>query len=895
MRNHIDCYWGKSGKDTSWHPAAFHSLDVAACMVELLRRRPGLSSSMAAFLGVPSEKLEPFLIWLVSLHDIGKFSPRFQAKRPDIVALTTGKTVELQEGYAHADGSMVVWNRLAPDFLKALLPGSNTVSITATTILFRAVAGHHGRPVQPSAWAGGQFGQVRNDISIFVSELASIFSPTLPSFTSEAARNASWLMSGITVLADWLGSNRQWFAYASDTGTLDLSLAAYWSDVAVPKARLALEQSGLCSLPCRNDVTMADLFPLIPDPTPLQQSVQRIDLSCEPGIFLIEDLTGAGKTEAALLLARRMIGLGYADGVYMAMPTSATSNGMYRRLAGIPGDAPPLFGKFFAPAPRPSLVLAHGMRSLNKAFTDSVLGSGSDMGEEYAGEEQTASAACSSWIADMARKALLAHFGVGTIDQALLAVLPNKYQSVRIAGLTRKVVILDEIHCYDTYMTAEICGLLEFLGMLRCPVIALSATLPIALRRMFLKAYRRGANWTSNTSPESVSYPLITALGKSGPDGAVTLTEKSVGFRSGAGAAYEVRMESDIDLIVDYLGKGTQDGCACWIRNTVDDAREAVALLKCRYPNLDVMLFHSRYCAGDRQAMEDQVLTYFGKDSTPATRKGRILVATQVVEQSLDLDFDLMVSDLAPIDALIQRAGRLHRHERGSRMFDKVLYIYGPDPDKVAGPGWYSDFLPIASYVYPLHAKLWLTAKFLCGTKTLDLRSHARDLIENVYGVQAEDHAPSTLIERDARHKVKSIKEGVMGDQAILKRVDGYNRSAGKWESDIRTPTRLSDPDFTVRLAVRLGPDIVPWCSDGEPYQQWIRSTLNLPGRWLDAIYVQPEDQVAIDHIRSKWPPYERVMPVVVLTDNAMCAFTGFKGEKKVEVQYSAAYGAARS
>jgi CRISPR-associated endonuclease/helicase Cas3 len=895
MSRYVSGYWGKAGDGQSWHPVAYHSLDVAACLAELFRRRPHLVSLMARMLKVPADEVIPLAVWLVALHDIGKYSPRFQAKRPDIAAAITGQAVTGQTGYAHADGSMAVWESYGREFLAAIRQGVTPIVAGSMTTLFRAVAGHHGRPVQPSSMAAGQLNQVRADIFAFVEEVTRIIGPHLPDIEPEAARKASWLLSGITVVADWIGSNSEWFAYASESGTLGKSLEEYWSDVAVPRARSALEKAGLTGAPRRDQVALIrDLFASITNPTPLQAALTDLDLSGGPGLCLVEDLTGSGKTEAALLLARRMVGHGLADGVYVALPTSATSNGMYARLAVGRDGQEPVYRKFFEPVPEPSLVLAHSMRTLNTTFNDSVLWSGANPAEAYAGEEETASATCSAWIADMSRKSLLADVGVGTIDQALLAVLPNKYQSIRLAGLAGKVIILDEVHCYDSYMIAEISGLLRFLAMLRCPVVALSATLPVTLRQKFLDAYREGAGWAGSAPIQCHDYPLVTWLGERPSASDAMIFEQPVGFREGSGSAYPVLIKADPEAVMAHLVRAAESGCACWIRNTVDDVREAVAWLTARAPHLEVMLFHSRYCAGDRQVIEDKVLELFGKDSVPDMRTGRILVATQVVEQSLDLDFDAMVSDLAPIDSLIQRAGRLHRHDRGTRSSEKILLIHSPEPTASVGPGWYSDFFPKAAFVYPLHTELWLTAHILCHLGCLDLRKDSRLLIESVYGEKAGNDAPATLIDRDAPYRSSDAMAGTMGAQAMLNHLSGYDRTAGLWDLDIRTPTRLAEPDVPVRLAVMTSDGIKPWSTEGQGHQQWIHSTLNLPGRWIDEVEISSPQHVGIDCVRKKWPKFERDIPIVVAKTRGAIEITGNREGRPVVIDYSASLGAER-
>src|SRR5262249_9039299 len=155
-------------------------------------------------------------------------------------------------------------------------------------------------------------------------------------------------------------------------------------------------------------------------------------------LAIIEDVTGSGKSEAALIFAARLLSGGRADGLYFALPTMATANAMYDRLAAS-------YRRLFADGSTPSLVLAHGKRRLHNGFADSILESEERQPQPY---DEDAVAACAMWIADDRRKAFLAHVGIGTVDQALLGVLPSRHQSLRLWGLSDRVLVIDEAHAY---------------------------------------------------------------------------------------------------------------------------------------------------------------------------------------------------------------------------------------------------------------------------------------------------------------------------------------------------------------------------------------------------------------------------------------------------------------
>jgi CRISPR-associated endonuclease/helicase Cas3 len=270
----------------------------------------------------------------------------------------------------------------------------------------------------------------------------------------------SFAVAGVAVMADWVGSSSA-FTYHNEP----MPLATYWSKYALPTAEFAVREFGL--IPCAS-ASQRSLVELMGDErftdlTPMQSWAYEVTLANDPTLYIVEDSTGAGKTEAALILAHRLIASGRASGVYFALPTMATANALYARFAKA-------YLNFFAAGSRPSLVLAHAARDLDPRFTEGLFyGSDATTGAE---------AECSAWIADNRRRSFLAQVGVGTVDQALLAVLPSRFQSLRLAGLMQRVLVVDEAHAYDAYMGQEIEGLLSAHAQLGGSAVVLSATLP---------------------------------------------------------------------------------------------------------------------------------------------------------------------------------------------------------------------------------------------------------------------------------------------------------------------------------------------------------------------------------------------------------------------------------
>jgi len=450
-------------------------------------------------------------------------------------------------------------------------------------------------------------------------------------------------------LADWLGSNQDYFPFVAKP----MSLADYWV-----QARWKSEKT-IASLPSPSAVNTfhgySGLFPFIQQLTPLQQYANDLDISLSGAqLHILEDVTGAGKTEAALILANRLMAQGNADGLYVGLPTMATANAMYQRLANA-------YRALFHPSAHPSLVLAHGASKMSQAFSQSVWQGDNHGQRSYTATESGASSECNRWFADSRKKSLLAEVGVGTLDQLLMAAMPYRHQSLRLLGINNKVLILDEVHAYDGYMVRLLEGLLLFHAAQGGSTIILSATLPFSLRSRLLTAFSRGAGWAAPAPEKDAGYPWASYLHCHG------LVERQLATRAAVKRHVTVHWLTQLDEAIAMIEKAAaEQRCICWIRNSVDDAMLVYHQLRLRgtIPEENLLLFHSRFAFIDRMRIEQTALDWFGKNADPHARRGKVLIATQVVEQSLDIDLDMMISDLAPIDLLIQRAGRLQRHIR---------------------------------------------------------------------------------------------------------------------------------------------------------------------------------------------------------------------------------------
>jgi CRISPR-associated endonuclease/helicase Cas3 len=300
-------------------------------------------------------------------------------------------------------------------------------------------------------------------------------------------------------------------------------------------------------------------------------------------------------------------------------------------------------------------------------------------------------------------------------------------------------------------------------------------------------------------------YPLVTHAFES------AITETVTASRYGTDRTITVELvEDEPNVEWRMLDNAAHGRSSCWVRNTVADAVSAYRSLAMRLGEERVTLFHARYAMGDRLEIEKDVLRRFGKQSKPADRVGQILVATQVVEQSLDLDFDFMVTDLAPIELIIQRAGRLQRHHRGDRG-KPTLLVLAPSLTAKAERNWYADLFPRGAFVYPSHGQLWLTAQLLADMGQFRMPEDARKLVESVFGEHAQDGIPKALLARDRDADGKARAAIALAQLNGLELTAGYASTLTQWLEDTVTPTRLGDPTVTVRLGCWDGSEIAPW------------------------------------------------------------------------------------
>lgn len=646
--------WAKYSRDSGdWLSLERHSADSAAVAGLLWDRWLPASTQRILSDGRTPDEARTLACWLAGTHDTGKLSPAFAMQVEELAAPMREAGLQINAIISHRSAtphSLVSHLAISEYLIEHGWAASDARS-------FAVIAGgHHGTPpirrqllVDPiRAHIGDKAWEIcRTELLDHVTELTGA-RPYFGAWSERALtvqEQALW--TGLVIMSDWIASNDDFFplGQARDSvGTAEnmwerLAFLPPWK--AHPPKDLALLLKARFRLP--HDA----------EPRPMQVvAVDAARAMVEPGMLVIEAAMGTGKTEAALAAAEVMAEKFGQGGVFFALPTMATSNAMFERVLGWIEAQDGLAAA--------SAVLAHSKAALNTSYRElppeSVLGL---VGDDVC--DHGATVIAHSWMSGR-KRGLLAEFVVGTVDQLLFAALKAKHVVLRHLALSNKVVIVDEVHAADVYMREYLERALEWLGSYRIPVILLSATLPSEQRAALVKAYQSGEE-AGEILSGNIGYPVITVCESR------QVRPMGVDDNSAPVAVHISQLDDELGALVDVLSELlAEGGCAGIVRNTVGRAQDTARVLAEQFPG-EVTLVHSRFLAKHRSDLETELVEQLGPNGLRPRR--RIVVGTQVIEQSLDIDFDVMISDLAPIDLLFQRMGRLHRH-RSTRRPERV-------------------------------------------------------------------------------------------------------------------------------------------------------------------------------------------------------------------------------
>ncbi|WP_198668353.1 CRISPR-associated helicase Cas3' [Streptomyces triticisoli] len=682
--------WAKHERDSDgWLPLWRHMEDSAAVAGRLWDKWLPLSVRRLIAGALPGGEADArrLVVWLAGVHDIGKATPAFACQVEQLAQVMRGHGLQMRSRQA-----MGADRRLAPHglagqvLLGEWLEERHGWTVKQTGQFTVAVGGHHGVPpehgqiqaldrhpylLRTHGPSRTLWKRVQEELLDACADEFGVREHLAAWRAVKLPQPAQVLLSALVIVSDWIASNPDLFPYFPEDvpRTGPERIAAAWRGLDLPGPWRAEEPA--------EDVQelFASRFDLPPGAKvrPVQEAAVELARGMdEPGLMVIEAPMGEGKTEAALAAVEVLAARSGAGGVFFALPTMATGNAMFPRLLDWLDRLPAPKGT------RYSVLLAHSKAALNDDFADLMGRSRRIAAVDLDGPEErewrpsnrdrfaAAQLVAHAWLRGR-KKAMLSSFVAGTVDQLLFAGLKSRHLAMRHLAIAGKVAVIDEAHAYDTYMSVYLDRVLSWLGAYRVPVVVLSATLPAGRRRELAEAYAGKATGEAAASFDAVAqagdYPLLTAV----TPGETPIMRRPAASARGTDVELE-RFDDDVDVLADRLETELAGGgCVLVVRNTVRRVLETAAVLRQRFGDANVTVAHSCFIDVDRAAKDAGLLKRFGPPGKADDRpqSAHIVVASQVAEQSLDVDFDLLVTDLAPVDLLLQRMGRLHRHLRG--------------------------------------------------------------------------------------------------------------------------------------------------------------------------------------------------------------------------------------
>lgn len=643
---------------------------------------------------VDEDIAEAFIRFLGAVHDIGKATPVFQTKRGFSCSYDLDQL--LTEHLENAGFTGISDLKLAnPEKSHHALAGEVILHRLGVTDDIASIVGaHHGKPVDSQSACENQKAYPANyyQSENTSTEIAVRWRNTHAFFLEKAlqigglkktdlpivSQPGQVILSGILIMADWIASNETYFPLLSIdrdqisseeiNSRFQEGISRWYKDlpheVQKPESAKNLYMHRFGFYPRSFQQIIFDSIAELKD----------------PGIVVIEAPTGGGKTEAALAAVEQLAAVSNRSGLFFGLPTQATSNGIFDRIVHWTQSVSSDYGDS-------SIRLVHGKAALNKTMQD--IRKKSAATNVDIDDNDSGNVLVNEWFSGR-KTASLDDFVVGTVDQFLMMALKQKHFALRHLGFSRKVIVIDEVHAYDAYMQQYLKEALRWAGAYHVPVVLLSATLPSQIRNSLIEAYLLGRGARKRELKALMentvnSYPMLTV---SDGNQIIQVTD----FQKEKEKTIQVRTLSD-DVLLDKITELMQDeGVIGIIVNTVKRAQMIAAQCAERFGRDCVELLHASFIATDRSLLEERILSMIGKGASRPKKK--IIIGTQVLEQSLDIDFDVLITDLCPMDLLIQRMGRLHRHNilRPAKHAVPVTYVLGTSPE------W--DFDKGSSFVY---------------------------------------------------------------------------------------------------------------------------------------------------------------------------------------------------
>lgn len=934
--------WAKTGKGEQshlWEPLPIHLSDTAEVARIIWNEWLSLAvrNYICASTSLMPDEIETLIVWIALVHDIGKATPSFQSKVAERAENVRESGLKLP-GKCENEPHSLLGQIIFQDWLESHGWGEGPASGLSCI-----VGGHHGAGalnekqlndirtysrISPARVLGTEAWEaVQTELLAWAYEISG--AKCLASAYRDHPLNPyiQIQLSGLVIMADWIASNTDLIPLVSHIAAWSecrVRARVGWDLLDLPRPLLFKEQ--LCSI----ENAFHQRFDNLPHEAKLHpvqaKAIESARQMTEPGLLIIEAPMGCGKTEAALLCAEVLAHKFGEGGLAYLLPTQATSNAMFARVKD-------WLGHILRDEPlsvRQDLHLLHGKAELNEDFAKMQKWNASWMGDGPEAYEQNDSIAAHQWFAGR-KRGLLAPFVVGTVDQLLMAALRTKHVQLRHLGLAGKVIVVDEVHAYDAYMNVYLDRMLAFLGTYHVPVVLLSATLPPSRRAALMNAYagidRRRSRRKAITEAPPITesgepeYPLVTI-------GSQSRREKPRYYTCNADEAQrlvhlEYLPDSDTMLLGKLREMMANGGCVCVLRNTVARAQKTFELLSHEL-DVDVRLLHARFIAADRVVKDAELLSLLGSHQQNRPNS-LVVVATQVIEQSLDVDFDLLVTDIAPVDLLLQRMGRLHRHRRGRGECDRPPLLREARCIITGVPDWGASpptFAPGIDTVYQPNI-LWKTVAAIddkaevngCISLPADIAPLVESVYENKVVVPDEwkgavNHADQKAC-LDLEERVNAATDWLLSKPSRFN-LNGWMRNKLNVGGETLGRATVRDTDDSIEVTIvrkcESGYEVLPWVAkrldvraslgnglappDDKTARVAAMCTVNLPPRlcapWCrdDVIRVLEMSGAFVGWQESRW--LAGVLPLVV--DNEGYSIIGFDGREFV-LRYSCLTG----
>ena len=704
--------WAKTGSEETPSRGLSlpqHMTDAGSVAAELWDKwlSPGTKQRIMELLNLTQDEAKSFACWVAATHDMGKATPEFagqlDSRGKEELRVFRDRIEEHKFNFplhltTPPAGTRCPHSTYSQSIIIKLLTERYTDDVETAKTIASIAGAHHGVPAEYFPETGRACAIFEGLNDKWHQAWQELFEMTLEQTGADQVLkklmsgtkipvSVQLYLTGLVIMADWIASNPEYFPMGT------FSVEAQHGRLNQGWEALGLEHPWAAHI--ENSDT-SDLYSSRfswenPTLRPMQEVVVEAARSMKGGgMMCIEAPMGQGKTEAGLIAAEILAQETGRSGLAFAAPTQVTSNALFDRVKawaqGPAGGSEPH-----------TMFLGHAKNQQQDSFRYLQRADIFDSEADVEGKQSirpNTSVARHSWIGGR-KRGILSTFVVCTIDQILMMALQSRHVMLRHLGLGSKVVIIDEVHAYDAYMGVYLKEALYWLGQMNAPVILMSATLPAHVRTSLMESYAEGleiqdsTEWdfddfdSENVTEPSLDldYPVIYTLTAedgytprkwqvTAPEEQVTISIRQIGDEF-----------TDFDKVLEPLESG--HGCAAVICNTVGRAQNAYEHLRAKF-GADVMLTHSRFTSKHRAEKEADLVSQLGKGAHRGDGRPErlIVVGTQVIEQSLDLDFDVMVTDFAPVDLVLQRLGRLHRHERDdserpSEYRSPICYVRG--------------------------------------------------------------------------------------------------------------------------------------------------------------------------------------------------------------------------